>query len=195
VSCPLIFQRDDDNESLQTTPLHTSPSVDTSNGLRKSGCIGPDPKRLYKGMQSRHKGTGRPHKKFKYIISSPSNNTTDNFPNGDAVTNVPAEVVQEPVNNTTVGPSTNLYPFDKPPSNSLTAETTMETTAMSTRGHLNNTTALHTTGEDAPTSEPITNCLKTTTGSLPSNKHTNVKRLVLNKLGNSLKAVLEALKT
>jgi hypothetical protein len=59
----------------------------------------------------------------------------------------------------------------------------------------NNTTALHSAGKDAPTSEFIANCLETTTGSLPPDEHTNVKRSVLDESDNSLEAAPEALKT
>lgn len=163
MSCPLIFHRDDDDESLRTTPPHTPPSTDTSNVLHKSSRIGPDLKRSYDGMQSRYNGTGRPRKKYKYIISPPSNDTIDKRRNGDAATNVLTEVVQEPANNTTGGPSTNLYPFDTPLSNSPTAEIIMETTPTSAEGHSNNTTALHTADKDALTSEFIPNCRKNTT--------------------------------
>lgn len=69
-------------------------------------------------------------------------------------------------------------------------------TAMSANKHLNNVTALHTAGKDALRSEPsIKDCVETTTNSLLLNEHTNVKRLVLNELGNLLEDVLEALKT
>ena len=68
MSCPLIFQRDEDNTSFENTPPHTPPSAYTSNVLRKSSRRGPNTKRLYEGMQSRHNGAGRPRKKFKYTI-------------------------------------------------------------------------------------------------------------------------------
>ena len=67
MSCPLLFQRDEDDEFFQTTPPHTPPSVDASNVLRKSSRIGPD-KRSYEGMQSRYNGAGRPRKRFKYTV-------------------------------------------------------------------------------------------------------------------------------
>jgi len=71
----------------------------------------------------------------------------------------------------------------------------MGTTAMSTEDRLNNTTALYNAGEDTPTSNPSTDCIETTTVSLPPNKLINTTRSVLNELNNSLKIILEAPKT
>jgi hypothetical protein len=123
--------------------------------------------------------------------------TTDESANSEAVTNALAKVIQEPVNNaTSAGLPSNSDPFGKPINNSATAKTSMEMTAMSANKHSNDATAPHTAGEDAPRSKlGIKDCVETTADSLPMNKHTDVKRLVLNELGNSLEDVLEALKT
>jgi hypothetical protein len=224
VSCPLLFQRDEDDESLQTTPPHTPPSADTSNVLRKSSRIGPD-KRSYEGMQSRYNGAGRPCKRFKYtvqeisgMLSDPADvadrnesaaersmdnptavdgvrDTTDESPDSDPATNAPSEVIQELVNSTaSAAPSTNSSLFDKPPSNDPTAETTTGTTAVSAGDHSNNTTTLYTAGGGAPASDPGAGCIATT-GSPPPNELINTKRPVLDESSNSLEIVLEALKT
>jgi hypothetical protein len=83
-SCPLIFQRDKDDVSSQKTRPHTPPSTDTV--LRKSNRLELGTKRSYKGMQSRHSGEGRPHKKFKYTIQevNGSRDTIDESPDSDA---------------------------------------------------------------------------------------------------------------
>jgi hypothetical protein len=121
---------------------------------------------------------------------------TNESPNSDPATNAPSEVTLEPVNKTaSVAPSTISSLFDKPPSNGQTAETTTGTTAMSAEDHSNNTTALYPAGGGAPATNPGAHYIETTTGSLPTNELINTKRLVLNKSSNSLKIVLEALKT
>jgi hypothetical protein len=123
--------------------------------------------------------------------------TIDESSNSNAATNVLAEVIQEPLNNvTSAGLSTNFYLFDKPLSNSPTAESTTEMTAMSVKDYSNTETALCTVGKDTSTSKPsITDCTKTATSSLLLNKHTNVKQSVLDKSSNSLENVLKTLKT
>ena len=64
---PLYLPKEvEDDVSPQTTPPHTPPSADTYDVLRKSSRLGPDKKRSYKGMQSRHSRARRPHNKFKY---------------------------------------------------------------------------------------------------------------------------------
>ena len=62
-----MFQREDDDDvfSPKISP-HTPPSADVV--LRKSNRLDLSTKRSYKGMQSRHSGEGRSHKRFKYII-------------------------------------------------------------------------------------------------------------------------------
>ena len=67
-SCPVLFQRDEEDDAPQVTPPETPPSADTSDAYRKSTRIESGPKRSYEGMQGRQSGTGRPRKKFKYTI-------------------------------------------------------------------------------------------------------------------------------
>ena len=121
---------------------------------------------------------------------------TDESPNSDPAANAPSEAIQEPVDKTaSTAPPTDSSLFGKPPSNNPIAETTAGTTTMSAEDHSNNTAALYTTGGDAPTSDPVADCIETTTGSLPPNELINIKRSVLGESSNSLEIVLEALKT
>jgi hypothetical protein len=62
--CPVIFERDEDDDSFQITPP-PSPSKDTSNDLRRSNRIGSGTKRSYEG---RINEIGRLRKQFKYSI-------------------------------------------------------------------------------------------------------------------------------
>jgi hypothetical protein len=122
--------------------------------------------------------------------------STNESANSKAATKALAEIIQELVNNaTSAEPPTNFDLFDKPISNGAAAEATTDTTTMSANKHSNNATALHSASEHTPRSKPsIKDCIETTTNSPPI-KHTNVKRLVLDKSSNSLKDVLEVLKT
>ncbi|KAH8782067.1 hypothetical protein BGZ57DRAFT_1003268 [Hyaloscypha finlandica] len=168
------------------------PDVDDNDELHdltlRIGYAGPD-KRLYEGMQSRYNGAGRPRmlsdpadvadRNESAVERSMDNPTvvdgvrdmTDESPDSDPAINTLSEVTQEPVNKTaSIAPPTNSSLFDKPPSNSPIAETTIGTTAISAEDYSNNMTALYTTRGDAPISDPITDCIETTTGSLPPNK-------------------------
>jgi hypothetical protein len=168
-------------------------------------------------MQSRHSRAGRPRKKFKYTVheipgmsSDPLDiaarkesindtttvdsvrDTTDEPSNSNPDANAPSEAIQEPVDKTaSIAPPTDSSLFGKPPSNNPIAETT----TMSAEDYSNNTTALYTTGGNAPTSDPVSDCIETTTGSLAPNELINIRQSVLDKSSNSLEIILEALKT
>lgn len=75
-SCPVLFERDGDDDAPQVTPPHTPPSADVSSSSpRKSIRIESGTKRTYEGMQSRQNGTreiGKPRKKFKFTVQKVS---------------------------------------------------------------------------------------------------------------------------
>ncbi|KAH8595424.1 hypothetical protein B0O99DRAFT_686843 [Bisporella sp. PMI_857] len=173
----ISHREDDDDVSSQTTPSHTPPSTNTvvRTSNRQLGT-----KRSYEGMQSRHGGS---RKKFKCTIkeANGSNNTIDESTNSGAVTNAPAEVIKEPVKNTiSAGLSINLCPSDKPLTNSLIAETTIEMTLIPAKDHLNTETTPYIVGNGTFTSDPsIADCFKTGTSSFPLNERISMRRPVV----------------
>ena len=56
MSCPVLFQSDEDDDATQITPPETLPSVDISEPSRKSTRIDSSPKLSYEGMQGRQMG-------------------------------------------------------------------------------------------------------------------------------------------
>lgn len=75
-SCPVLFERDGNDDAPQITPPHTPPSAATSSSPpRKSIRIESGTKRTYEGMQSRQNGAGKsgmPRKKFKFTVQEVS---------------------------------------------------------------------------------------------------------------------------
>jgi hypothetical protein len=104
--------------------------------------------------------------------------------------------IQKPVNKTAfTTPSTNSSLFEKPLSDNPIVETTTGTTTIFAKNCSNNTTALYIASKGTLTSDPYVNYIESITSFLLLSKLINIKRLMLNKLSNSLKIVLEALKT
>lgn len=141
--------------------------------------------------------SGRPYKQFKYTVQevyNPVGNASQEPPNSEASTNTLIDLIQEPTDNAaSASLSTSSYPYDISLSNSPTDKSPIETTDISATNQSNNEVALY---KEAPPVEPsATDRIEVITASLLSNKYINVLQLVLDRSGNSLESVLEALKT